>query len=107
MSWLRIDQREQQIVISDDAGHTRTFYPDGKKHQETDAGGKKTSTKAEWNGDALTAESKLTHSGKLTETCRLTPDGKQLYVVSRFEDASLAGPVSIRRVYDLATAPAR
>ena len=105
--FLRIDQREQQIVISDDTGHTRTFYPDGKKHQETDANGKKTSTKAQWDGDSLTAESKLTHSGKLTETYRLTPDGKQLYVVSRFEDPSLAGSLSIRRVYDLAPAPAQ
>ena len=105
--FLRIDQREQQIVISDDTGHTRTFSPDGKKHQETDAGGKKTSTKAEWDGDSLIAEGKVRHSGKLTETYRLTPDGKQLYVVSRFEDPSLAGPLSIRRVYDLATASAR
>lgn len=105
--FLKIDQHEQQIVISDDTGHARTFYPDGKKHQETDADGRKTWTKTEWDGNSLIAESKLRHSGKLTETYRLTPDGKQLYVVSRFEDPSLAGPLSIRRVYDLATASAR
>jgi len=105
--FLRIDEREPQIVISDDTGHTRTFYPDGKKHQETDADGKKTSTKTEWDGNSLIAESKVGHSGKLTETYRLTPDGKQLYVVSRFEDPSLAGPLGIRRVYDLATSSAQ
>jgi hypothetical protein len=105
--FLRIDQRENQIVINDDADHARTFYPDGKKHEEKDANGKKTSTKTEWDGDALIAESKQGHSGKLTETYRLTPDGRQLYVVSRFEDPSLAGSLSIRRVYDLASAPAR
>jgi hypothetical protein len=93
-------------VISDDTGHTRTFYPDGKKHHETNADGKKTSIKAEWDGDSLIVESKPGHSGKLTETYALSPDGQQLYVVSRFEDSSLAGPLSIRRVYDLAKAPA-
>jgi hypothetical protein len=105
--FLRIDQREQQVVITDDAGHARTFYPDGKKHQETDTAGKKTSTKAAWDGDTLIAESKLDHSGKLTETYRLSTDGKQLYVVSRFEASSLTGPLSIRRVYDLAKAAAQ
>jgi len=100
-NYLRIDQKEDQVVISDDADHSRALYPDGKRHEEKDANGKKTSTKTEWNGDALVTETKLGRSGKLTETYRVTSDGKQLYVVSEFEDPSLAGPLSIRRVYDL------
>jgi len=105
-NYLRIDQHDDRVVISDDADHTRTFYPDGKKHEDKDANGKKTSTKTDWNGDSLVAESKLGRSGKLTETYRVTADGKQLYVISQFEDSSLAGPVSIRRVYDLQKAAA-
>jgi hypothetical protein len=103
---LRINQRDDQIVISDDSDHTRTLYPDGKKHEEKDADGKKTSTKTEWQGDALIAETKL-HSGKLTETYRVSSDGKQLIVVSRFDNSSLSGPLSIQRVYDMGNASAR
>ncbi|MGA3166606.1 MAG: hypothetical protein ABSF14_10865 [Terriglobia bacterium] len=104
---LKIDQREDYVVISDDADHTRTLHPDGKKHEQQDANGKKTTTKTDWKGDALITETKLSHSAKLTETYRVTTDGKQLYVVSQLDDPSLAGPLSIRRVYDLAEAPAR
>lgn len=103
---LKIDQREDSVVISDDADHARTLHPDGKKHEEHDANGKKTTTKTDWEGDALIVETKLSHSSKLTETYRVASDGKQLYVVSQLEDSSLAGPVSIRRVYDLANPPA-
>jgi hypothetical protein len=103
---LKIDQRDDQFVVIDDSEHSRTFYPDGKKHDDKDENGKKISTKSEWSGDTLTAETKLSRSGKLTETFRRSDDGKQMYVVTRFEDSSLAGPVSIRRVYDLSNATA-
>lgn len=104
---LKIEQREKQVVLRDDSGNTQTLYPDGKKHKEDNLQGKKVSTKTQWEGDKLTTESKLGHSGKLTETYRVTPDGKVLEVVSRLEDPSLAAPLTIRRVYDLATAPSQ
>ena len=98
--YLRIDQRSDQFVVIDDTEHSRTFYPDGKKHDDKDENGKKISTKTDWSGDTLIAETKLGHS-KLTETFRRNEDGKQLIVVSRLEDPSLSGPVSIRRVYNV------
>ena len=99
--YLQIHQHDDQIVISDDADHTRTLYPDGKKHDDKDADGKKISTKTEWQGDALVTETKMGHGGKLTETYRVSSDGKQLTVVSRYDNSALAGPLSIRRVFDL------
>jgi hypothetical protein len=99
--YLRIDQRSDQIVVIDDADRAHTFYPDGKKHDDKDAGGNKISTKASWEGGAFIAETKMPHSQKLTETFRVSDDGKLLYVTSRFEASSLAGPLSIRRVYDV------
>jgi hypothetical protein len=99
---LRFVQHADQIVISDDSDHSQTFYPDGKKHQEKDANGKKISTKAKWRGDSLVTERKLGESGELTETYRVISDGKQLEVILRFEDPALSEPLSIRRVYDLA-----
>ena len=103
---LHIDQRSDQVVVIDDNEHAQTFYPDGKKHEEKDASGKKVSTKSEWQGDALVAETNLSHSTKLTQTFRASRDGKQLYVVSRLEAPSLQGSVSIRRVFDVSNATA-
>jgi len=97
--YLNITQHDDQIVITD-SDHTRTLYPDGKKHKGTDESGGKTSTKTEWQGDELIAETKM-GSGKLTDTYQVSSDGKQLIVVSRYENSSLSGPLSIRRVYDL------
>lgn len=105
--YLRIDQRSDQIVVTDDNDHAQTFYPDGKKHDDKDEDGKKFSTKASWEGGAFVAETKLPHSQKLTQTFRISDDGKQLFVVNRFDASSLNGPVSIRRVYDLTTASAQ
>jgi hypothetical protein len=99
--FLRVDQRSDQVVVTDESDHAQTFYPDGKKHDEKDVNGNKTTTKTEWQGDILVAETKLDHSTKLTESFRLSDDGKQLYVTSRLENSSLQAPVSIRRVYDL------
>ena len=99
--FLRLDQRSDQVVVTDDSDHAQTFYPDGKKHDDKDADGKKVSTKTEWQGDTLVAETKLDHSTKLTQSFRLSDDGKQLYVTSRLENSSLQAPVSVRRVYDL------
>ena len=102
--FLRIDQRSDQVVVIDDSEHAQTFYPDGKKHDDKDASGNKVSTKTEWQGDVLIAQTNLSHSTKLIQTFRLSDDGKELYIVSRLEAPSLQGPVSIRRVFDLSHA---
>lgn len=100
--YLQIDQRSKQIVVTDDNDNAQSYYPDGKKHEEKDSSGKKVSTKSDWEGGVLTAETKLGHSEKLTQSFRVSDDGKQLFVTTQFEDPTLAGPLSIRRVYDLA-----
>jgi hypothetical protein len=83
-------------VIGDDSDHTRSFYPDGKKHQERDENGKKISTKTEWQGNELIVETKM-GSGKVTETYQVSSDGKQLIAVSDYDNSSLSEPLSIRR----------
>jgi hypothetical protein len=105
--FLRIDQRSDQFVVIDDSDRAQTFYPDGKKHNDKDADGNKISTKASWEGGAFIAETKLPHSEKLTQTFRMSEDGKQLHVITRYEASSLNGSVSIRRVYDMGKAPAQ
>jgi hypothetical protein len=99
--FLRVDQQSDHVVVTDDSGGTQTFYPDGKKHDDKDANGKKITTKTEWQGDTLVAETKISHASKLIQSFRLGEDGKQLYVISRLENSSLQAPVTVRRVYDL------
>jgi hypothetical protein len=105
--FLQIEQHAKEIVISDDTGHSQTYYADGKKHEEKDASGKKISTKAVWEGKSLVAETRLSPSEKLTESFRLSEDGSQLYVKTRFETSALEEPISIRRVYELGKAPTK
>lgn len=102
---LRIEPRQKQLVVSDDSGEPRTLYPDGKKHTEKDVNGTKTTTKTQWEGSELVVETKIGRSGKLTEMYRVGPEGKQLFVVSRLDNPALAGPITVRRVYDRAEAP--
>ena len=101
---LRIEQSQKQFVVSDDSGEPRTLYPDGKKHTEKDVNGNKTATKTKWEGSELVVETKVGRSGKLTESYRVGPEGKQLFVVSRLDNPGLAVPLAIRRVYDRAEA---
>ncbi len=104
---LRVEQDEKQITITSDTGQIRNLYPDGKKHKETDSNGQSTAIKAHWDGDRLIAESKLGHSGKLTETYELSRDGKQLYVISQLDNSRLSAPLVIRRVYESAAESAK
>ena len=103
--FLRIDQRSDQFVVIDDSDRTQTFYPDGKKHNDKDADGNKISTKASWESGAFTAETKLPNSEKLTQTFRMSDDGKQLHVITLFEASSGNGSLRIRRVHDPGKAP--
>lgn len=105
--FLQIDQHAKQIVITDDASHVRTYHLDGKKHEDKDANGYKISTKAQWEGSSLIAEIRMANSEILTETFHPNEDGSQIYVKTRLESRALGGMVSIRRVYDLAQAPAK
>jgi hypothetical protein len=99
--YVHIDQQSDKIVVTDDSDNSRTFYTDGKKHDDKDQDGAKISTKSSWDGNIFTAETRMAHSEKLTETFRVSEDGKQLFITSRFDAPSLSGPLSIRRVYDL------
>ena len=99
--YLRINQRSDQVVMTDDQNRAVTYYPDGKKHEDKNEDGRKISTKASWEGDSLIAENKLPHGEKMTRTFRVSDDGKQLTIVTRFDAPTLNAPLSIRRVYDL------
>jgi hypothetical protein len=100
---LTVEQDEKQVTVSDDSGQAKNFYPDGKKHKEKDSNGQSNTVKTHWEGNRLVAESKLGHSGKLTETYQLSQDGKQLDVIQQLDNSQMSQPLIIRRVYDSAS----
>jgi hypothetical protein len=104
---LTISQDDQKLSIVDDNGDVNTLYPDGKKHKQQDANGDTVEYKTHWDDQRLVAESKLKHSGKLTSTYELSPDGKQLFLTTRLDNSALAAPLIIRRVYDKAAVSAQ
>ena len=99
---LTVEQTDQQVTITDDGGQVTNLYPDGKKHKEKDSNGQSNTIKTQWEANRLTAESKLGHSGKLTQSYELSPDGKQLYVTQQLDSSKLNQPLVIRCVYDSA-----
>ncbi len=99
---LTIAQEGNQVTVTDDNSQTLTLAGDGKKHKEKDSGGEKFTIKSHWDGNRLISERKLPRLGKLTETYELSPDQKELVIVSRLDDSQLSGPLVIRRVFDRA-----
>jgi hypothetical protein len=99
---LTVEQDEKQVTITDGSGQPKNLYPDGKKHKEKDSNGQSNTVKTHWEGSRLVAESKLGHSGKLTETYQLSQDGKQLDVIQQLDNSQMSQPLIIRRVYDSA-----
>ena len=62
--YLRIDQRSDQVVVINDSDHAQTFYPDGKKHDDKDADGKKITPRPIGKATSFVAETKLSRSQK-------------------------------------------
>ena len=105
--FVQIDQKADQLQMSNDLDEPQTFYLDGKKHEAKNVSGKKIVTKGSWEGDSFVAETRLGHSQRTVETYHLIDDGKRLEVTTRFEDPALNGAVVIRRVYDAGKEPPR
>lgn len=97
---LTITPKGNGIRLVDDNGEITTLAGDGKKHKEKDPSGKKFTVKSHWDVNRLISERKLKKLGKLTESYQLSPDRKELIVVSRLDDSQLSAPLVIRRVYD-------
>jgi hypothetical protein len=59
---------------------------------------------ATWHGNQLVAVTQGRRGGSTTRTYELSPDGKQLYVITKMENPRLQQPVTYRFVYDAASA---
>src|SRR5207245_2540991 len=64
-------------------------------------GGGDVQIKAQWQGNDLVVERKVSGGGKVTEDYLRSQDGKQLYVIVSF-DGGRGRTIDFRRVYDAA-----
>ena len=79
----------------------RTFYTDERKTTENVEGDNTVEQTARWDGDTLVTEVKTNHGMNVTDTYALTPDGRQMVVVTRIRNEEVhQQPIIIRRVYD-------
>lgn len=100
---LTFTQKEGEVDVTDDQGRKRIYFTDSRRPQKSKDDSYKEAA-ARWDGAKLVAEEKGTHGGRITRTYELSPDGKQLDEAVRL-DSSHLGLVTVRYVFDVASAP--
>lgn len=78
-----------------------TLYTDGRVVKSECPMEHQIEKRAYWNGDHLVVAIKAPVGVKITETYSLSPNGRQLYIITRIENERLhKDPMIIRKVYD-------
>jgi hypothetical protein len=100
-SSLTFSQKDKEFDLTDDHGHKRAFFTDGRKLQKSKD---ETYEEIAAHGDAtrLVSEEKSPRGGKLSRTFELSPDGTQLYETIQTDNTRSNSPASFRYVYDAA-----
>src|SRR2546427_8365819 len=75
------------------------LHDDGRKVTQIVDGGGDVEIKGHWQGNDFVVESKVSGGGKVTEDYLRSQDGKQLYVIVKFEGGR-GRSLEFRRVYD-------
>jgi len=110
MSQLVIEQTPTSAKISDSSGRVIAQYtstPNQGNSQEpsTNSGGNPDSAApAQWQDTKLVSTVQMPNGGTTSRSYEMSPDNKQLIVTTKIENKRLKNPVTIRQVYDPATA---
>src|SRR3989449_9364405 len=86
-----------------DSGAALVLHDDGRKVTQIVDGGGDVEIKGHWQGSDFVVERKVSGGGKVTEDYLRSQDGKQLYVIVKFEGGR-GRSLEFRRVYDGAAA---
>jgi hypothetical protein len=101
---LTIAETDSSIALTSDGGAALMLYSDGRKVTQKVEGGGDVEIKGRWLGNDFVVERKVSGGGKVTEDYLRSQDGKQLFVIVKFEGGR-GRSIEFRRVYDGATAP--
>src|SRR5436305_10117706 len=82
---LTIAETDSSVAVRSDTGAALVLYDDGRKVTQKVEGGGDIEIKGRWQGNDFVVERKVSGGGKVTEDYLRSQDGKQLYVIVKFE----------------------
>lgn len=100
---LTIVETDSSLAFRSDSGAALVLHDDGRKVTQIVDGGGDVEIKGHWQGNDFVVERKVSGGGKVTEDYLRSQDGKQLYVIVKFEGGR-GRSLEFRRVYDGAAA---
>ena len=100
---LMIVETDSSLAFGSDSGAAMVLHDDGRKVTQIVDGGGDVEIKGHWQGSDFVVERKVSGGGKVTEDYLRSQDGKQLYVIVKFEGGR-GRSIEFRRVYDGAAA---
>ncbi|PYO96712.1 MAG: hypothetical protein DMD60_09295 [Gemmatimonadetes bacterium] len=101
---LTIAETDSSIALMSDGGAALVLYSDGRKVTQKVEGGGDVQIKGRWLGNDFVVEREVSGGGKVSEDYLRSQDGKQLFVIVKFEGGR-GRSIEFRRVYDGAPAP--
>ena len=100
---LMIVETDSSLAFGSDSGAALVLHDDGRKVTQIVDGGGDVEIKGHWQGSDFVVERKVSGGGKVTEDYLRSQDGKQLYVIVKFEGGR-GRSIEFRRVYNGAAA---
>jgi hypothetical protein len=98
---LAIEQTGSNVKVTGKSGRVLAQYPTdaGAQKNAGEQGEVERTTTSQWQNGQLTVVTQSPR-GKSTRTYSLSPDGKQLYLITKMESERFKEPVTFRLVYD-------
>ena len=98
---LTIEQKENEVDLSDDRQNHTALFTDGRKIQKPKNDDPVREVAAHWEGTQLVTDEKTPQGRKMSRTFELSSDGLQLIETIRMENRRSTSPFSLRYVYDI------
>jgi hypothetical protein len=111
LSQLSIVQNDSSVKVTNEGGPVLAAYSSSNSRDAANGGrsnggdsnggeDRGARTAAQWQGNDLVVQTQGRRDGTTTRAFELSPDGKQLYMITKIDNPRFQQPVTIRLVYD-------